>query len=136
MQHAALYIFTLLSFGVLDAIWLTTTASTLYKPTLGDILLATPKIAPLVAFYLTYPVALVIFAGAPAVKAGSAMPALIYGGLFGAFAYATYDLTNFATLRNWTLQLTVIDVLWGTFASGLASVIGYVVAVRLTAWFG
>lgn len=136
MQYIALYALILLPFCILDAIWLSSMASILYKPTLGDILLATPKIAPLVAFYLMYPIALVLFAGVPAMKAGSAMPALVYGALFGAFAYATYDLTNFATLRNWTLQLTMIDVLWGTVASGLASAIGYVVAIRLVAWFG
>lgn len=136
MLYALIYISILLPFCVLDAIWLTSTASVLYKPTLGDILLASPKIAPLIAFYLMYPIALVIFAGMPAVKAGSVMPALIYGAAFGAFAYATYDLTNFATLRNWTLQLSVIDVLWGTFASGLASAIGYTVAMKLSAMLG
>lgn len=136
MQYAILYFFTLLPFGVLDAIWLTNTSGVLYKPTLGDILLSSPRVAPLIAFYLMYPVALMIFAGVPAMKSGSVTQALIYGALFGFFAYATYDLTNLTTLRNWTLQLSVIDVCWGTFASGVATAIGCFAAMKLSTWFG
>lgn len=134
MQFVSLYIFTLLPFGLLDAIWLTSTANVLYKPTLGDILLPSPRLAPLIAFYLMYPVALLVFAGLPAIKAGSMAHALMYGALFGAFAYATYDLTNQATLRNWTFQLTVIDMCWGAFASGAATTIGYFATTKLNAW--
>lgn len=134
MPYAIIYISILLVFCCLDAVWLTSTASILYKPTLGDILLATPKLAPLIVFYLMYPAALVIFAGMPALKAGHVMPALIYGALFGGLAYATYDLTNMATLRNWTLQLSIIDVCWGSFASGAASALGYIIAMKVNAW--
>lgn len=133
MQYAILYVFILIPFWALDALWLGSTASVLYKPTLGDMALPSPRLLPLSAFYLMYPAALVIFAGMAGIRAGSAMPALIFGALFGGFAYATYDLTNFATLRNWTLQLTVIDICWGIFASGLASAVGYVAAVKLGA---
>jgi len=136
MQYASLYIFTLLPFGVLDAIWLTSTAGTLYRPTMGDMLLPTPRLVPLVIFYLMYPVALLIFAGLPAMKIGSLTHALMYGALFGAFAYATYDLTNQATLRNWTTQLTLIDVCWGTFASGAAAAFGYWATTKFNAWMG
>jgi len=135
MSYALLYVSILLSFCILDAIWLTSTVNVVYRPAMGDMLLASPRIAPLIVFYLMYPIALVIFAGVPAIRAGSVMPALIYGALFGAFAYATYDLTNFATLRNWTLQLSVIDMVWGTFASSVATGIGYIVATKLGAWF-
>lgn len=134
MQYATLYFLTLLPFCALDAIWLTSTVGALYKPTLGDMLLPTPRLVPLIAFYLMYPVALLVFAGLPAVKAGSVTHALMYGALFGAFAYATYDLTNHATLRNWTFQLTVIDVCWGAFASGAATAIGCFATMKLNAW--
>jgi uncharacterized membrane protein len=68
-----------------------------------------------------YPVGLVIFAINPALKAGSLATALTYGALFGLFSYATYDLTNYATLRNWTFALTFVDMAWGTVLAAFAS---------------
>jgi uncharacterized membrane protein len=82
---------------------------------------------PAVAFYLMYPIGILVFATMPALKAGSVSPALIYGALFGALAYATYDLTNYATLRNWTLLISVADIAWGAFASAAAATVGYYV---------
>jgi uncharacterized membrane protein len=97
----------------------------LYRPTLGDILLPGLNAPPAVAFYLVYPIGVLILATLPALKAGSASPALIYGALFGALAYATYDLTNYATLRNWTLLISVVDVAWGAFATAAAATVAY-----------
>ena len=114
MTYFVAYSAALIVFGALDAIWLTTMASRLYRPALGEILLDNLRIAPAIAFYFLYPIGLVVFAAMPAVRSGSAGMALAYGALFGLLAYATYDLTNYATLRNWTLQITIVDLIYGT----------------------
>jgi uncharacterized membrane protein len=130
MNYVIAYVASLIVFGVLDAIWLTTMASRLYRPALGEILLDNLRFTPALAFYFLYPIGLVVFAAMPAFKAGSASVALGYGALFGLLAYATYDLTNYATLRNWTLQITVVDLIYGTVVAALTSLAAYY-ALRL-----
>ncbi|HEV2502731.1 MAG TPA: DUF2177 family protein [Mesorhizobium sp.] len=125
MTYIVAYIASLIVFGALDAIWLTTMTSRIYRPVLGDILLSDLRIAPALAFYLLYPVGLVVFAAMPALRAGSAGTALGHGALFGLIAYATYDLTNYATLRSWTLQITLIDLAYGTVVAGLTALAAY-----------
>ena len=80
--------------------------------------------------------AILVFGVLPALKAGSVSPALIYGALFGALAYATYDLTNYATLRNWTLLITVADIAWGAIASATAAAAAYYGAKFIAPLFG
>jgi uncharacterized membrane protein len=126
--YVAAYVAALLAFAAVDMTWLTTMGAALYRSTLGDILLSTVRIPPAIAFYLLYPLGIVIFAVAPALRSGSATTALIYGALFGLFTYATYDLTNFATLRNWTLKITLIDIVYGAVAVAFVAVIAYFVA--------
>ena len=121
MNYAVAYFAILLPFGLLDAVWLSLMGPRLYRPTLGEILLTNVNVAPAIFFYLIYPVGILVYAVLPALKSNSAISALTYGALFGALAYATYDLTNHATLRNWTLQLTLTDMAWGAFASGVAA---------------
>lgn len=128
MLYAVVYAAILLPFCLLDAVWLTVMGKALYKPTLGDILLPTVNLPPAIAFYLIYPIGIMVFAVLPALRTGSPTPALIYGALFGALAYATYDLTNFATVRNWTLQITLLDIAWGAFASAVAAAASYYAA--------
>ena len=128
VKYAAAYIATLVVFLATDSIWLTTTANTLYKPTLGDILLPTFSPAPALVFYLLYIVGVQVFAVAPAMKDGQWTTALIYGALFGFFSYGVYDLTNMATLRNWTLTITLADMCWGTFLTGVSATLGYVLS--------
>jgi uncharacterized membrane protein len=136
MIYAVAYFAILLPFGLLDAFWLSLMGPRLYKPTLGDILLANVNIPAAVSFYLLYPIGILVFATLPALKAGSVMPALLYAALFGALAYATYDLTNQATLRNWTLQLTLADMAWGAVASGLAGTASYYLTRTVGGWLG
>lgn len=136
MTYAVAYLAILLPFGALDAVWLGFMGPRLYKPTLGDILLANVNVPAAISFYLIYPIGILIFATLPALKAGSVAPALLYGALFGALAYATYDLTNQATLRNWTLQLTLADVAWGAVASGLAGAASYYLTRTVGSWLG
>lgn len=133
MTYVVAYFAALIIFGAIDMAWLTLFGAKLYRNTLGDVLLPTVVLGPAIVFYLLYPAGLVIFGVAPALKAGSVMPALIYGALFGLFCYATYDLTNFATLRNWTLQITALDVAYGFISSGIAAAAAYLIASYLGA---
>jgi uncharacterized membrane protein len=80
-----------------------------------------------IIFYLVFLVGLVIFAVYPAVEKGQWQYALFYGALFGFFTYATYDLTNLATLRDWPLSVTIVDMIWGTVLGMSVSVITYLV---------
>ena len=136
MFYAVAYIAILLPFGLLDAVWLSLMGPRFYRPVLGDILLPGVNVMPAVAFYLIYPIGILVFATLPALKAGSVSTALMYGSLFGALAYATYDLTNHATLRNWTLSLTLTDMAWGAFASGVAAVAAYYLTRTSSSWLG
>lgn len=121
MRMVVAYGAALVVFLAIDAVYLGTVGAKMFKETLGDVLAPSFSIAPAVVFYLIYPVGLVIFATAPAFETGRWTTALAYGALFGFFAYATYDLTNWATLRNWTSTLTLVDVAWGTFVSAVAA---------------
>ena len=133
MAAAALaYVLSLVVFAAIDLAWLAVMGPRLYRPMLGDILLGTVKIAPAVLFYLIYPVGLTVLVVLPALREGSLVAALALGALFGLVSYATYGLTNFATLRNWTLQLTVIDLVYGAALSALASALSYVGTARIT----
>ena len=123
------YVTVTVIFVLLDAAWLTVMGPVLYKPALGDILADKVRLAPAIVFYLLYPIGIAIFAVLPALRAGSVGHAAVYGALFGLFAYATYDLTNAATLRQWTTQITLADMAWGAIATGLAATIS-VVACR------
>ena len=136
MMPALAYVVTLVAFAAIDAVWLGTMAGRVYRPLIGDILLDGFRIGPAIAFYLLYAVGLVVFAVAPALKGGGVASALGFGALFGFFAYATYDLTNFATLRNWGLTITLVDLAWGTFVSGVASAISVLVCGWLMRTFG
>jgi len=93
---------------------------------------AVANLLPAAVFYLSYPVGLVIFAVMPGLRGGGVTQAAIWGALFGLFTYATYDLTNQATLRNWSSVLTVIDVAWGTILGAFAASGATWIAGRLT----
>lgn len=119
------YFVTLVTFVAIDMAWLGTMASRFYKPILGDIAIAGVNLPAAFVFYAIYPIGLMIFAIEPALRAGSSVNALTYGALFGFFTYATYDLSNQATLRNWTLSLTAVDVAWGTLLGALTSAVTF-----------
>jgi uncharacterized membrane protein len=132
MSYIVAYVAVLLVFGAIDAVWLTTMGPLIYRPALGDILLSSLRVAPAIAFYLTFPIGVVIFAVLPALRTQTPMTATTLALLFGALAYATYDLTNYATLRNWNLQITVLDIGYGALASSVAATLAYF-AVRAIA---
>jgi uncharacterized membrane protein len=119
------YLAALATFVVADMVWLGLMTPRFYRPTLGDILITGVNLPPALVFYLVYPVGLVIFAVNPALKSGSVGSALLNGALFGFFTYATYDLSNYATLRNWSLPLTVVDIAWGSVLAALAAGVSF-----------
>jgi len=130
MTYGVGYLAAMVTMVAVDMVWLGLMAPRLYKPTLGDIMLSGFNLPPAILFYLLYPVGLVIFAVNPALKSGSVGTALIYGALFGLFTYATYDLTNQATLRNWTAQLTIVDMTWGAVLAAIASAVSFWVVTK------
>ena len=123
---------TLVVFLLCDMAWLGAMANRLYRPTLGDIMLSSANLPAAAAFYGLYPVGLVIFAVLPALKSGSLAQAALSGALFGFFTYMTYDLTNQATLRNWTSQLTLLDVGWGTLLGAISATAAFWITAKLT----
>lgn len=132
MINVTSYLVALVTFLAADMVWLGTMAPRLYRPTLGDIALPGVNLPAAIAFYAVYPVGLVIFVINPALKAESFSSAILYGALFGFFTYATYDLTNYATLRNWTMQLALVDAAWGTFLGAATSAVAFLLASKLT----
>ncbi len=128
ITYVAAYLAALAAFVALDMVWLGIMAPRLYRPMLGDMALAAVNLPPAVVFYALIPAGLVIFAVNPALKSGSLASAVVHGALFGFFTYATYDLTNHATLRNWTMSLTVIDIALGCRLAGLAAAASFLAA--------
>lgn len=126
------YVITLLVFSAVDAVWLMNSADLLYRPIIGPILLPEFRLAPAIIFYLLYIAGLIYFAVAPGLADGKWRTALVKGGLFGFFAYATYDLTNQATLIYWSTKITVADMMWGTFISGVSSAGGCFITSKIT----
>ena len=125
MTYAVAYVATGLGFLVLDIIWLGFVAKNLYQREIGHLLLEDFNMVAAFAFYLMFIAGVVIFAVAPALQAGSWKTALLFGALFGFFTYATYDLTNLATLKGWSTTMTVVDIAWGAVLTSVSAVIGY-----------
>jgi uncharacterized membrane protein len=109
-----------LVFGALDAVWLSWAGPNFYRAKLGDLLADSFRIAPALVFYAAYVAAVVWFAVRPGLANGIASAAL-NGALLGAICYATYDLTNQATLRTWSTTVTIADIIWGAFATAVAA---------------
>lgn len=121
------YIATGVAFLGIDAVWLTFAANKLYRPQIGGLMLDTFSVPPAALFYLIYIGGIVFFAIAPALASGRWTAALVRGALLGLVAYATYDLTNQATLKGWSTTVTIADLCWGTFVTGAAASVGFLV---------
>jgi uncharacterized membrane protein len=126
-----LYFIALPIFFGMDMIWLGVAAKSFYTKQIG--FLMTPKVnwAAAILFYLLFLAGLVVFVIAPSVEKDSWVRALMLGALFGLITYATYDLTNLATLKDWPLALTVVDLIWGTVLAGSVSVGTYLIAHKI-----
>ncbi|MDD3213094.1 MAG: DUF2177 family protein [Eubacteriales bacterium] len=124
------YLVLLGIFLVIDMIWLLGIAKGLYAQKLGYLMAAKPVLWAALLFYLVFILGLQFFVVRPALAAASWQAALLPGLLFGLVTYATYDLTNLATIREWPVLITVLDLIWGSFVSGITSLLGYFV-IRL-----
>jgi uncharacterized membrane protein len=131
IQYVIIYVANLVIFLGLDAVWLSQMGGPLYRATLGDSLLDQFRVGPAIVFYLLNTLGLVIFVSVPALREGGWSRALTHGAMFGLFTYATYDLTNYATLRLWSLQLTVADMIWGAAVTGISACLGVLIAAPL-----
>ncbi len=124
------YVVTALIFLGLDLSWLGSTVNSFYRPRLAGMLMEKPNLAIGGLFYLLYVVGILVFVVLPALRGGGWSHAALMGALFGFIAYATYDMTNLATLRGYSSTVAVVDLIWGTVATGVASAAG----TALTAW--
>ena len=131
MKYIYLYLLTLAIFLIIDFIWLNFIAKNLYSSKIGHLLTENPNLIPAGIFYLLFVVGVIIFAILPGYEARSITKAIFLGALFGLMTYSTYDLTNLATLKNWPLSVTIIDLIWGTSISTVTTVSGYYIARSL-----
>lgn len=124
IKYIAAYVAVAIVFGLLDSLWLSKMGPGLYRPIIGEIMADQFRVVPAAIFYFLYIFGIIIFAVNPAFRTGEWTTALIYGGLLGFFCYATYDLTNYATLKIWSTKITIVDIIWGTFATGTSAAAG------------
>jgi uncharacterized membrane protein len=127
MNFIKLYFISLPIFFIIDLVWLGFIAKNFYKEQIGHLMSPEVRWGAAVFFYFLYLFGLVFFAISPAIKENSWIQALFYGALFGFICYATYDLTNLATLIKWPLKVVYYDLAWGCFISGIVSLITYLI---------
>ena len=125
MRYVIAYIATAVVFLTADFIWLGFVARSFYRDNLEGMLLEKPLMDVAGLFYALYVVGIVIFGVMAGLRDDTWRSAALYGALFGLFAYATYDLTNLATLKNWPMMVSVVDTAWGACVTALAAVGGY-----------
>ena len=131
LQILKLYIFTIPIFFAIDILWLGIIAKNVYKKYLGNFLSDQVNWVAALIFYLIFIAGIIIFAVLPAIEKDSMLRAIIFGALFGFFTYATYDLTNLATLKGWPVPIVIIDMIWGMVLSGVVSTASFFIAKRL-----
>ena len=126
------YVLTFLVFLIVDLAWLGFIARGVYKKYLGGFLSDNVNWTAAIIFYLIYVAGILIFAVHPAIGKNSVMHAIIMGALLGFLAYATYDLTNLATLKNWPVNIVIIDMIWGAVLTSIVSLSGF----YIVKWIG
>lgn len=126
------YLSTAAVMVLIDLVWLGLIAKPMYQQGIGHLMAEKPNIAAAIGFYLLFPIGLMIFAILPEAADRRWQQTAICGALFGLFAYATYDLTNLATLKNYPIKLALIDIFWGTLVSAVAATAGKLVFTRFT----
>ena len=122
-----LFLIALAVFFAIDMIWLVLVAKKFYQEQIGFLMRPDINWFAAIIFYLLFIIGLVTFVISPAIEKHSWVHALIFGALFGLVTYATYDLTNLATLKNWPILVTVVDLIWGTVLSASISVITFLI---------
>jgi uncharacterized membrane protein len=122
------YVTVLVVLTAIDFVWLRFVALAFYKAEVGPLLLEKPQLAAALLFYVLSAVGIVMLAVQPALAAGSWQKAVWLGAVFGLCAYGTYDLTNLATLKGWSLRLTLVDMAWGTVLVAVTALAGFMAA--------
>jgi uncharacterized membrane protein len=128
MKYVYLYILTFIVFLAIDFVWLNWIAKSLYSEKIGHLLAENPNLIAAGVFYLLFVAASLVLAVLPGYEAQSLTKTIMLGAIFGMITYATYDLTNLATLKEWPLSVTIIDIIWGTSLSTATAVAGYYIA--------
>lgn len=124
--YVKLYLATLAAFFVIDMLWLGLIARTFYRKYLGYIMTPNVNWGAAILFYLLFIVGILVFVVLPGLESGSLQNTLLRAALFGLVTYATYDLTNLATLKDWPLTVTIVDLLWGMVLSTAVSYVGFI----------
>lgn len=125
-----MYLVAFITFFTVDLVWLGVVANKMYKKYLGFIMTSSPNWFAAIMFYLLYIAGVVFFVVGPAIEKKSWSYALFAGMFFGFVTYSTYDLTNLATVRNWPIFITIVDLLWGTTLGGIVSLVTYQIIIR------
>lgn len=128
MKYIYLYLLTFAVFLIIDAIWLGIIAKNMYSEKIGHLMAENANLIAAGVFYLIFVGTLLVFVVIPGYEAQSLTKTVILGALFGMITYATYDLTNLATLKDWPLSVTIIDIVWGASLATITSVAGYYIA--------
>ena len=126
-----LYLITLPIFLVIDMVWLVLVAKNFYAQQIGLLMKTEINWSAAIIFYLLFVFGLILFVIAPALEKNSWSHALIYGALFGLVTYATYDLTNLATMKNWPVLITIVDLVWGMTVAASVSIVTYLIATKI-----
>lgn len=130
-MYIKLFFIALVIFFAIDMLWLGLIAKNFYAKQLGDMMTENINWVAAIIFYLLFIIGLVVFVIHPAVEKTSWTHALLYGALFGLITYATYDLTNLATLKNWPIVMTIVDLIWGAVLAASVSVLTYLAVTKL-----
>jgi uncharacterized membrane protein len=126
-----LYLIAFPVFFIIDIIWLVFVAKNFYKEQIGFLMKPDVNWTAAIIFYLLYIAGIVTFVITPAVEKHSWIHALLFGALFGLITYSTYDLTNLATIKDWPVLVTIVDLIWGMVLSASISVITYLIYLRI-----
>lgn len=125
--YLKVFIIGFIIFLAIDFLWLGLIANKLYKQELGDLMKKDVNYVAAIIFYVIFMIALTVFVIVPGIESKSIAKVLLLGALFGLASYATYDLTNYATLANFPLKIVIIDLIWGTAVSTITSLLTYLV---------
>lgn len=126
-----LYIFTVPVFFAIDIVWLVSMSKNFYGKYLGYLMSPSPNWSAAILFYLINIVGIIFFCVSPALEKGTVMKAVLFGALYGLCTYATYDLTNLATIKNWPLIVTIVDMIWGVILSSTVAGVSFMIGKKI-----
>lgn len=130
VKYLLYFVITFVIFMLIDLVWLGVVAKNFYRQQLGFIMTDDVNWVAAIVFYIVFIVGALYFVIVPAIEKGSWTYALTSGMIYGFVTYATYDLTNLATLKDWPLKITIIDLIWGTSLSTMTSVFSYLAITK------